>query len=45
MFVSTRIKVRVLLVTAVLGLLLIAPVTSPAFASDCSSSTTSSCGG
>ena len=44
MFVLTR-KIRILLATAMLGLLLIAPVVSPAYAGDCGTISSPSCGG
>lgn len=39
------LKVRVLLVTAVLGLLLLTPVIPVAHANDCPTTTSSGCGG
>lgn len=39
------LKIRVLLATAVLGLLLLAPVIPVAHANDCPTTTSSGCGG
>ncbi len=45
MFTFTRDKVRVLLATLMLGLLFVAPLSSPAYAGDCDTVTSTLCGG
>lgn len=45
MFTLTRVKIRVFLATLVLSLLLVAPFSSPVYASDCDTVTSTLCGG